>query len=48
MSARIVSALAVALALASSAAPAQVIGHRDVGSHMAGHAGLAGVADQLK
>jgi uncharacterized protein GlcG (DUF336 family) len=36
MSARIVSALAVALALASSsAAPAQVISHRDVGSHMA-------------
>jgi len=33
MSARIVAA--VALVLASSAAPAQVISHRDVGSHMA-------------
>jgi uncharacterized protein GlcG (DUF336 family) len=35
MSARMVSAVAVALALAASAAPAQVISHRDVGSHMA-------------
>jgi uncharacterized protein GlcG (DUF336 family) len=35
MAARIICAAAVALALASSAAPAQVISHRDVGSHMA-------------
>jgi uncharacterized protein GlcG (DUF336 family) len=35
MAARIISAAAVALALASSAAPAQVISHRDVSSHMA-------------